>query len=109
MPEMEIFDLSMVETCSKLAGEGILERPMHYNFCLGQGNASALSATPQNLGYMKSLMEPGSHWGLNHDQMPGFSMLACALTRGRQCGQSWILRQFLLCARQAGENKCHSD
>lgn len=82
LPEMEIFDLSMVETCSKLADEGILERPMHYNFCLGQGKASALSATPQNLGFMKSLMEPGSHWGLNHDQMPDFSMLACALSMG---------------------------
>ncbi len=82
MPEMEIFDLSMVETCSKLANEGILNRPMHYNFCLGQGNASALSATPQNLGCMKSLMEPGSHWGLNHDQMPDLSMLACALSMG---------------------------
>ncbi len=82
LPEMEIFDLSMVETCSKLADEGVLERPMHYNFCLGQGNASALSATPENLGYLKSLMEPGSQWGLNHDQMPDLSMLACALSMG---------------------------
>jgi 3-keto-5-aminohexanoate cleavage enzyme len=82
VPEMEIFDLSMVETCSKLANEGVLKRPMHYNFCLGSGTASNLSATPQNLGYMVSLMEPGAHWGLNHDQMPGFSMLACALSMG---------------------------
>jgi len=79
---MELFDLSMVETCTKLANEGILERPMHYNFCLGQGGASALSATPQNLGYMKSLIEPRSHWGLNHDSMPDLSMLACAFSMG---------------------------
>jgi 3-keto-5-aminohexanoate cleavage enzyme len=82
LPEMELFDLSMVETCSKLANEGVLERPMHYNFCLGQGAASALSATPQNLGYMKSLIETGSHWGLNHDSMPDLSMLACAFSMG---------------------------
>jgi 3-keto-5-aminohexanoate cleavage enzyme len=82
LPEMEIFDLSMVESCIKLANEGILDRPMHYNFCLGGGNASALSATPQNLGCMISLMEQDSHWGLNHDQMLDFSMLACALTMG---------------------------
>ncbi|MBN2213147.1 MAG: 3-keto-5-aminohexanoate cleavage protein [Bacteroidales bacterium] len=82
LPEMEIFDLSMVESCSRLADDGILDRPMHYNFCLGQGSASALSATPQNLGCMKSLMEPGAHWGLNHDQMPDYSMLACALSMG---------------------------
>jgi len=80
LPEMEIFDLSMVEACTKLSDEGALERPMHYNFCLG--NANALSATPRNLGYLVSLMEPGSHWGLNHDQMPDLSMLACALTMG---------------------------
>jgi 3-keto-5-aminohexanoate cleavage enzyme len=80
LPEMEIFDLSMVETSTRLAGEGVLERPLHYNFCLG--NAGALSATPQNLSCMVSRMEPGCLWGLNHDRMNGFSMLACALAMG---------------------------
>ena len=82
VPEMEIFDLSMVETCSKLANEGVLSRPMHYNFCLGSGTASNLSATAKNLACMVSLIEPGAHWGLNHDQMPDLSMLACALSMG---------------------------
>ena len=82
VPEMEIFDLSMVETCSKLADEGVLERPMHYNFCLGTGTASNLSDTPRNLGYMVSLMETGSHWGLNNDQMQSLSMLSCAISMG---------------------------
>jgi len=35
VPEMELFDLSMVETCSRLADEGVLRRPLHYNFCVG--------------------------------------------------------------------------
>lgn len=82
IPEMEIFDLSMVETCSRLANEGVLSRPMHYNFCLGSGTASNLSATAKNLACMVSLMEPGTHWGMNHDQMPDLSMLACALSMG---------------------------
>ncbi|MDR2937248.1 MAG: 3-keto-5-aminohexanoate cleavage protein [Rikenellaceae bacterium] len=82
VPEMEIFDLSMVETCSKLAGEGALDRPMHYNFCIGKGTASNLSDTPRNLLYMTSLMEPGGHWGLNNDLMQDFRMLACALAMG---------------------------
>jgi 3-keto-5-aminohexanoate cleavage enzyme len=82
LPEMEIFDLSMNETCKKLANEGILNRPMHYNYCLGQGGASALPATPQNLLYMKSGMEPEAHWGLNHDSMPDFTMLTVALIMG---------------------------
>lgn len=82
VPEMEIFDLSMVETCTKLANEGVLTRPMHYNFCLGSGTASNLSATPRNLGYMVSLMEEGAHFGLNHDSMKDLSMLASALSMG---------------------------
>jgi len=82
VPEMELFDLSMVETCTRLANEGVLQRPMHYNFCLGSGTASNLSATPHNLKCMTSLMEPETHWGMNHDQMPDFSMLACALSMG---------------------------
>lgn len=82
VPEMELFDLSMVETCTKLADEGALQRPMHYNFCLGSGTASNLSATPRNLGYMISLMEEGAHFGLNHDSMTDLSMLACALSMG---------------------------
>jgi len=82
VPEMEIFDLSMVETCSKLADEGALERPMHYNFCLGTGTASNLLDIPRNLWYMVSLKEPGAHWGLNNDQMQSLSMLACAISMG---------------------------
>jgi 3-keto-5-aminohexanoate cleavage enzyme len=82
VPEMELFDLSMVETCTKLADEGVLTRPMQYNFCLGTGTASNLSDTPRNLGYMVSLMESGAHWGLNNDSMQSLSMLACAISMG---------------------------
>lgn len=82
VPELEIFDLSMVETCRKLADEGVLSRPLHYNFCLGTGTASNLSDTPRNLLYMTSLTEPNAHWGLNNDQMQGFNMLACAIAMG---------------------------
>ncbi len=82
IPELENFDLSMIETCKRLADEGILSRPLHFNFCLGSGSSSALPATPQNIGYMKSSIEQGAHWGLTHDSMPDFSMLACALSMG---------------------------
>lgn len=82
VPEMELFDLSMVETCTKLADEGVLDRPMHYNFCLGTGTASNLSDTPRNLGYMVSLMEPGADWGLNNDSMKDLHMLGCAISMG---------------------------
>lgn len=82
IPEMELFDLSMVETCTKLADEGVLKRPLHYNFCVGKGNSSNLSATGRNLCFLSQLAEPGTSWGINHDQMDDFSMLACAIGMG---------------------------
>lgn len=82
VPEMEIFDLSMVETCSKLADEGVLDRPMSYNFCLGKGTASNLSDTPRNLQYMVSLMEQDGHWGLNNDSMKDLHFLGLAIAMG---------------------------
>lgn len=82
VPEMELFDLSMVETCTKLADEGVLKRPLHYNFCVGKGTSSNLSATARNLCYLSELREPGTSWGITHDQMDDFSMLACAIGMG---------------------------
>ncbi|MDO4758356.1 MAG: 3-keto-5-aminohexanoate cleavage protein [Rikenellaceae bacterium] len=85
VPEMEIFDLSQVETCTKLANEGVLDRPMHYNFCLGTGTASNLSDTPRNLQYMVSLKEEGAEWGLNNDSMKDLHFLGLAITMGASC------------------------
>ncbi|MBN1415267.1 MAG: 3-keto-5-aminohexanoate cleavage protein [Bacteroidales bacterium] len=82
VPELENFDLSMTETCSRLADEGILNRPLQYNFCLGPGQASNLTANVRNLGYMQSMIEPGSHWGFTHDSMKDFSMLLYAVSMG---------------------------
>lgn len=82
VPELENFDVSMIETCTRMANEDILDRPMHYNFCLGPGGASNLAANSRNIWYMQSLTEQGSHWGLTHDGMRDFSMLLTALSMG---------------------------
>lgn len=82
VPEMELFDLSHVECCSRLADEGVIRRPLHYNFCVGPGASSNLSATGRNLALLNALAEPGSSWGINHDSMKDFSMLACAIGMG---------------------------
>lgn len=82
VPEMELFDLSHVECCSRLADEGVIRRPLHYNFCVGPGGSSNLSATGRNLALMCALTEPGTSWGINHDSMKDFQMLACAIGMG---------------------------
>lgn len=82
VPEMELFDLSHVECCTRLADEGVIRRPLHYNFCVGPGGSSNLSATGRNLALMCALAEPGTSWGINHDSMKDFSILACAIGMG---------------------------
>ncbi len=82
VPEMELFDLSHVECCTRLADEGVIRRPLHYNFCVGPGGSSNLSATGRNLALLCALTEPGTSWGINHDLMKDFSILACAIGMG---------------------------
>ena len=82
VPEMELFDLSHVECCTRLADEGVIRRPLHYNFCGGPGGSSNLSATGRNLALLCALTEPGTSWGINHDSMKDFSILACAIGMG---------------------------
>ncbi len=82
VPEMELFDLSHVETCTRLADEGVLRRPMHYNFCLGPGASSNLSANTKVLECLLALSEEGSTWGLNHDSMPDLNFLITAVKMG---------------------------
>ena len=82
VPEMELFDLSHVECCTRLANEGVIRRPLHYNFCVGPGGSSNLSATGRNLALLCALTEPGTSWGINHDSMKDLSILACAIGMG---------------------------
>lgn len=82
VPEMELFDLSHVETCTRLADEGVLQRPLHYNFCLGPGASSNLSATTKVIDCLLALTEEGSTWGLNHDTMPDLNFLITAVKMG---------------------------
>ncbi|MBN1131952.1 MAG: 3-keto-5-aminohexanoate cleavage protein [Bacteroidales bacterium] len=80
VPELECFDVSMVETSIQLANEGVLERPLHFNFCFGI--KGALKADMRNLTFISSLVETGAHWGLTHDGMVDFSFLAGAIAMG---------------------------
>ena len=80
VPECEIFGLSMINTVHKMADEKLIKSPIHYNFALGF--QSSLAATPDNLFYLKSSLLPGASWGLVHDGMVDFSLLAAAISFG---------------------------
>jgi len=80
VPELEVFDLSMIATCGRIADEGLISRPMHFNICLGF--ESAIQATPANLYAMQAVVPIGSTWGVIHDGMKDFRMLGAALGMG---------------------------
>ncbi|MBK7791789.1 MAG: 3-keto-5-aminohexanoate cleavage protein [Betaproteobacteria bacterium] len=80
VPELEVFDVSMLGTIDKLVTEGVLVPPLNYNFCLGFHGA--LLADPRHLYYLSSLLPAGAHWGYIHEGMHDFRMLAVALGLG---------------------------
>jgi 3-keto-5-aminohexanoate cleavage enzyme len=80
VPECEIFGLSMINTVHKMADEKLIKSPIHYNFALGF--KSSLAATPDNLFYLKSSLPPAATWGLVHDGMSDFTLLATAISFG---------------------------
>jgi 3-keto-5-aminohexanoate cleavage enzyme len=80
IPEMEIFDLSMIDSVLKIHAEGLAQPPLAFNFCLGFENA--LRATPDHLFRLKQALPANSHWGVVHDGMKDFSLLIAAACLG---------------------------
>jgi len=80
LPEMEIFDLSMIGSVSKIYMEGLAQPPFSFNFCLGFENA--IQPTSDNLFYLKNSIPKDSHWGLIHENMEDFCLLITAAGMG---------------------------
>ena len=67
MPELEIYEVGMLESAFRLAKQGVISAPLHFQFVLGV--PGGMSGEPANLVHLVSLMEsqmPGktSHWGV---------------------------------------------
>lgn len=59
-PECEIFDAGMVYNTFYYLKKGVLEAPLHYQFVLGA--PGGMTATVENLVYLKSLIPKDSTW-----------------------------------------------
>jgi uncharacterized protein (DUF849 family) len=78
-PEIEIFDLGMVDYLARLAAEGRVRAPIYANILLG--NRGTADATALNLAYMVSRLPAGCVWaacGIGKHQFP-MNMLAIAM------------------------------
>lgn len=78
-PELEIFDFGMVDNALRLIKEGLLTAPYHFDFVLGV--PGALSARPEHLIHLVSLLPPESTWqvaAVGRHQLP-LTTMAMAL------------------------------
>lgn len=80
VPEMEIFDSGMLPAARALIAEGTIKPPYSICFCLGFH--WTLAPDPKSLFFMTSLMDMKAPWGVVHDGMTDFTLLATAIGLG---------------------------
>ncbi len=69
-PEMEIFDVSMIENALVLARKGLVKPPLHFNFVMGL--KGAIPASIENLVHLKNSIPSQATWtvsGIGHAQL----------------------------------------
>lgn len=79
-PELEIFDVGMVDTAKYYVKTGVLKAPCHFQLVLNA--AGGMAGTVENLVYLKNQLPEGSTWsatGISRSHMP---ILLAALALG---------------------------
>lgn len=79
-PELEVFDLSFLNSIKKIENEGLLTEPLMYNFSLGFENS--LEASADNLFLLKQAIQGSCSWGLIHESSEDMALLATAAGMG---------------------------
>jgi 3-keto-5-aminohexanoate cleavage enzyme len=81
VPELEIFAAGMLPAYMKLVEEKVLQPPYSIGFCIGVD--WALPADAETLFFMKTMLpEKGVPWGVIHNDMNDFALLATAIGLG---------------------------
>ena len=80
VPELEVFNPSMIESACELLSEGVLSEPLHFNFALGF--PSSLSADPKHIAYLACMLATGMRWGFLHEGMTDFVSISASLGLG---------------------------
>ena len=80
VPEMEIFDSGMLPAARALVAAGAIQPP--YSICFALGFHWTLAPDPKSLFFMTSMMNETVPWGVIHDGMTDFTLLATAIGLG---------------------------
>jgi len=78
-PELEVFEVGMVQTCLRFLEKGLLMPPLHFQFVLGV--LGGMPATAKSLLHLSEIVPPGSTWsviGIGPGQLP-MAMIAMAV------------------------------
>ncbi|HOA34869.1 MAG TPA: 3-keto-5-aminohexanoate cleavage protein [Bacillota bacterium] len=70
-PEIEVFEVGMINNALYLARKGLIEEPMHYDFVMGV--PGGIPATLKNLLHLAESLPPGSTWtvaGVGRHELP---------------------------------------
>ncbi len=70
-PEVEVFDVSMIQNALYLADQGLIPKPIHFDFVMGL--KGAIPATIENLVHLKNTIPAEMTWtvaGIGASQLP---------------------------------------
>ncbi len=74
-PEIEVFDVAMIENAERLARRGMIKAPMHFNLVMNV--PGSIPGTPKNLMFMIDSLPAGSTFsvsGIGWSQVPMITM-----------------------------------
>ena len=78
-PELEVFEVGMVQTCIRYMEKGLLRPPLHFQFVLGV--LGGMPATGKSLLHLSEIIPEGSTWsviGIGLGQLP-MAVMAMAM------------------------------
>jgi 3-keto-5-aminohexanoate cleavage enzyme len=78
-PELEVFEVGMVEICNRFLEKGLFKPPLHFQFVLGV--LGGMPATAKSILHLSEILPQGSTWsviGIGPGQLP-MAMMALAM------------------------------
>ncbi|OGP99812.1 MAG: 3-keto-5-aminohexanoate cleavage protein [Deltaproteobacteria bacterium RBG_19FT_COMBO_46_12] len=78
-PELEVFEVGMIQTCIRYMEKGLLRPPLHFQFVLGV--LGGMPATAKSLLHLSEIIPEGSTWsviGIGLGQLP-MAVMAMAM------------------------------
>ncbi|MGO2083095.1 3-keto-5-aminohexanoate cleavage protein [Vagococcus sp.] len=79
-PEIEVFDIGMIQAIEKLAKEVPFKKPKLYNLVFG--HPGGMDATIENLIAFRSFVPAGDLWGVTHYSRDNWEFLTAAIILG---------------------------